>query len=353
MSEEQKHHPQYAGQYGEKHRVSPERIDCLLPNQVFVFGSNKQGYHGGGAAAFAHRYFGAEWGVGEGITGKCYALPTMEGEQSLAEAVERFTRHALADPDHNYLVTAVGCGIAGYTPEDVAPYFMEAASLPNVYLPQCFWDVLDKSAATIILDFGGVLMKHDREGCLRAFRRLMSDEDISAVLGLGNDLPGTLRVRLETGELSAEEFVRCVQKYCVRGTSGQQVIDAWNKMHAGIDDSTWESVRRLKDEGFRIYLLSNTDAIHWQHTLELYGQRIDECFDDVFLSFEYHMMKPDGMFYRIVNGKICSSPDRILFVDDSEANRRAAQETVGWRTCADLKMKECNVQGSRTPPKDA
>jgi hypothetical protein len=50
----------------------------------------------------------------------------------------------LADPDHNYLVTAVGCGIAGYTPEDVAPMFMEAASLPNVYLPQCFWDELDK-----------------------------------------------------------------------------------------------------------------------------------------------------------------------------------------------------------------
>jgi hypothetical protein len=128
----------------ENHNVSPEHIDFLKSEQVFVFGSNRQGYHGGGAAAFAHRYFGAEWGVGEGITGKCYALPTMEGEKSFYDAIDRFTEHALADPDHNYLVTAVGCGIAGYTPEDVAPYFMEAASLPNVYLPQCFWDVLDK-----------------------------------------------------------------------------------------------------------------------------------------------------------------------------------------------------------------
>ena len=52
--------------------------------------------------------------------------------------------HLDATPDHNYLVTAVGCGIAGYTPEDVAPMFMEAASLPNVFLPQCFWTILDK-----------------------------------------------------------------------------------------------------------------------------------------------------------------------------------------------------------------
>ena len=82
--------------------------------------------------------------MGEGITGLCYALPTMDGIVELDNAVQRFTEHALEDPDHNYLVTAVGCGIAGYTPDEVAPMFMEAASLPNVYLPQCFWDVLDK-----------------------------------------------------------------------------------------------------------------------------------------------------------------------------------------------------------------
>lgn len=82
--------------------------------------------------------------MGEGITGLCYALPTMEGIVELDNAVQRFTEHALADPDHNYLVTAVGCGIAGYTPDEVAPMFLEAAALPNVYLPQCFWDVIDK-----------------------------------------------------------------------------------------------------------------------------------------------------------------------------------------------------------------
>ena len=64
--------------------------------------------------------------------------------QDLEDAVGRFTDHALAAADLTFLVTAVGCGIAGYTPDEVAPMFMEAASLPNVYLPQCFWDVLDE-----------------------------------------------------------------------------------------------------------------------------------------------------------------------------------------------------------------
>ena len=82
--------------------------------------------------------------MGEGITGKCYALPTMEGEKELEAAVERFTRWAEDDQEHNYKVTAVGCGIAGYDVEDVALLFYEAAALPNVYLPQCFWDVIDK-----------------------------------------------------------------------------------------------------------------------------------------------------------------------------------------------------------------
>lgn len=127
----------------ENHHVSADHIDSLKSEDIFVFGSNKFGQHHGGAARYAYEHFGAEWGVGEGITGQCYALPTMEGEKELAEAVQRFTRWAEEDQEHNFQVTAVGCGIAGYTVEDVAPLFYEAAALPNVYLPQCFWDIID------------------------------------------------------------------------------------------------------------------------------------------------------------------------------------------------------------------
>lgn len=123
-------------------RIASDRIAELGENEIFVFGSNIQGAHGGGAAWYAHKAFGAEWGVGEGLTGRTYALPTMEGEASLKNAVDHFITCAKQHPELTFLVTAVGCGIAGYTPNEVAPLFKEATSLENVYLPKMFWEFL-------------------------------------------------------------------------------------------------------------------------------------------------------------------------------------------------------------------
>ncbi len=128
------------------HRVATSPIEGLNENEIFVFGSNIQGMHGGGAAWFANKNFGAEWGVGEGLTGRSYALPTMEGEASLKHAVKNFIVCAKSHPELTFLLTAVGCGIAGYTPDEVAPLFREASSLENVYLPQAFINVLDKES---------------------------------------------------------------------------------------------------------------------------------------------------------------------------------------------------------------
>ena len=122
--------------------VASDRIASLGENEIFVFGSNIQGSHGGGAAWYAYKQFGAEWGVGEGLTGRTYALPTMEGPASLKKAVDNFIACAKQHPELTFLVTAVGCGIAGYRPNDVAPLFREATSLENVYLPEVFWKAL-------------------------------------------------------------------------------------------------------------------------------------------------------------------------------------------------------------------
>lgn len=119
-------------------RIASDRIATLGEKEIFVFGSNIHGAHGGGAAWYAYKNFGAEWGVGEGLTGRTYALPTMEGEASMAHAVERFISCAKEHPELTFLVTAVGCGIAGYTPQQVAPLFKEAPTLKNIYLPQVF-----------------------------------------------------------------------------------------------------------------------------------------------------------------------------------------------------------------------
>ena len=123
-------------------RITPSMINVLEPNEVFVFGSNIQGMHMGGAARVAYSKFGAEWGTGEGLQGQSYALPTMEGIESTEAAVRHFTICAKEHPELKFFVTPVGCGIAGYVPDDIAPMFREAAELENVYLPVSFWKVL-------------------------------------------------------------------------------------------------------------------------------------------------------------------------------------------------------------------
>ena len=123
-------------------RVTPDNVRNLEENEIFVFGSNASGFHGGGAAAFAMRNFGAIWGQGEGLQGQSYAIPTMEGIPDLAEAVKRFAKYAEEHAELRFLVTRIGCGIAGYTAEQIAPLFKECIHLENVALPSDFWDVL-------------------------------------------------------------------------------------------------------------------------------------------------------------------------------------------------------------------
>lgn len=123
-------------------RVTPSVIYDLAPNEIFVFGSNVQGMHTGGAARVAYNEFGAEWGNGEGLQGQSYALPTMEGEDSIRAAIKRFTEFAKEHKVYNFLVTPVGCGIAGYTAEEIAPLFENAAHFENIYLPISFWKVI-------------------------------------------------------------------------------------------------------------------------------------------------------------------------------------------------------------------
>jgi len=123
-------------------RITPSLINVLKTNEIFVFGSNIQGMHLGGAARVAYNEFGAEWGNGEGLQGQSYALPTMEGENNLRKAVSRFIEYAEEHDEYLFYVTPVGCGIAGYTSDQVAPLFVKAAVLDNVYLPISFWKVI-------------------------------------------------------------------------------------------------------------------------------------------------------------------------------------------------------------------
>ena len=124
------------------HRVTPNHIKALKPGQVFVFGSNGMGAHGGGAALAAVKHFGAVMGQAEGMQGNSYAINSMDGLKVLQEQAERFIHYAKEHPERTFLVTAIGCGIAGYTPEQVAPLFVKAVDVENIWLPKSFWDEL-------------------------------------------------------------------------------------------------------------------------------------------------------------------------------------------------------------------
>ena len=122
---------------------TPDRITELKPNEIFVFGSNLAGLHGGGAARVAYERFGAIWGKGVGMQGRSYAIPTMQGGvETIKPYVNEFREFALKHQEYKFLVTRIGCGIAGFTPEEIAPLFTSAIELNNVVLPKDFVKVI-------------------------------------------------------------------------------------------------------------------------------------------------------------------------------------------------------------------
>ena len=120
----------------EKKRTTPEFITELQPNEIFVFGSNLKGMHGGGAAYIAYRKFGAIMGQGVGLQGQSYGIPTMQGGvETIKPYVDEFIQFAKEHQDLTFLVTRIGCGIAGFTDDEISPLFEKAHDVENIVLP--------------------------------------------------------------------------------------------------------------------------------------------------------------------------------------------------------------------------
>ena len=133
---------------------TPENITSLDEDEVFVFGSNLAGHHGGGAARVALNRFGAIWvayerfgavmGQGVGMQGQSYAIPTMQGGvETIKPYVDDFIRLAREWDQTTFYVTRIGCGIAGFRDDEIAPLFAEAVDLYNVRLPRSFVDIIN------------------------------------------------------------------------------------------------------------------------------------------------------------------------------------------------------------------
>lgn len=133
--------------------ITPTQISELKPNEVFVFGSNLDGNHAGGAAKFAVLKFGAKMGQYNGLQGQSYAIPTLSHPggvdehklplETIQKYVNEFIQFAQKNPNLFFYVTPIGCGIAGFTEQEIAPMFKHCLQMSNVALPQSFVDILD------------------------------------------------------------------------------------------------------------------------------------------------------------------------------------------------------------------
>ena len=136
-------------------RITPPHITSLEDNETFVFGSNNAGIHDGGASECALENFGAIMGQPYGPQGRSYAIPTDGPElQEIAVSILGFISYAKNHPELLFLVTAIGCGTAGYSVREIAPLFLDAISVPNICLPAEFWKCINENCQEyIIKDF--------------------------------------------------------------------------------------------------------------------------------------------------------------------------------------------------------
>ena len=198
---------------------------------------------------------------------------------------------------------------------------------------------------TIILDMGGVLMQHNMPECIRHFCEMLGEEGMANTLGMkvnAEGLPDSLMEKFECGLVTTEEFVHTILANAKEGTTEQQIIDAWNTMHAGIPLERIEQIKRWKKLGHHLLLLSNNNALHWEDIHAHYDMSI---FDQCFASHLVHSHKPNKPIYEHIQKYLIDNQyeQPYYFVDDLEANRLMG-ETFGWKTYSCLDALELEIQ---------
>ena len=188
-----------------------------------------------------------------------------------------------------------------------------------------------KGIKNLIVDFGGVLIDLDRQRCIEKFKSL-GLPDVEAMLNIYHQQDFFLKY--EKGLISSAEFRDTIRRKIGKPVIDVQIDDAWNSFLAGIPVSKLNLLLKLRKH-YVVYLLSNTNEIHWQwsckHAFPYRGFRVEDYFEHIYLSYEMKMAKPDvGIFQKVLD-ETGILPPETLFIDDSEANCRAA-EALGIST---------------------
>ena len=196
---------------------------------------------------------------------------------------------------------------------------------------------------TVVFDLGGVIINLNVPRCVENFKRLMPEENIRNVLGIDDEGEGVVAVSAATkqlmhdfeyGNISPEEFLTTLQKYCFEGTTQEQIHAAWLSMLDTLPQERLDYIASLREKGYRTILLSNSNELHWEPIWKQY--RLGEYFDAVFASHHLHIAKPNKEIFEHVVREAQVDCAHTIYVDDLEKNRRAGELYAGWQTCSSI-----------------
>ena len=190
---------------------------------------------------------------------------------------------------------------------------------------------MDKNIKNIVFDLGGVLVDLDFKSTINGLQKAGFTNVKEQLQAFDQD--GIFK-KFELGEISADEFRASIRKNSSVSLTDEEVDSLWNLMLLEIPREKLELILDLRSK-YMVYLLSNTNSIHWDYVCKnafnYRGFRMDDYFEETFLSYEMHLAKPDKAIFEKMLQDANLLPEETLFIDDLEANCKAAEE-VGIHT---------------------
>lgn len=244
----------------ERPDFTPNAISSLKPDEVFVFGSNLQGYHGGGAARVAQMRFGAIYGQGVGLQGQSYAIPTMQGgPDTIQPYVDQFIAFAKEHTELFFYVTRIGCGIAGFKDQDIAPLFMEALSVENICLPESFTKIIEPlSARKSVEPFPGIT----RTTSIRLYQQGQARTLADIAMTLNN------QNHYSDIESFMRDFDEVIKSYRERGTVSFEICQMVKELLRNNESTLFSNYGYLDFDRF-IEMVDNLSASDEDNPLEI------------------------------------------------------------------------------------
>ncbi len=186
---------------------------------------------------------------------------------------------------------------------------------------------MDKNIKAVIFDLGQVLIDLTPPRCMEAFAKL-------GALNIERELEEIdtqkFMLQFENGDVSVSQFCDKMNTLLPQPVEDNLIIDAWNSFLGEIPSYKLDTILQLREQ-YKVYLLSNTNILHWEYTCDKYfnvykGHNLNDFFDKAFTSYELHLLKPDKAIYRTVLNEIGLKPEEVFFLDDRADNCQSARE---------------------------